>query len=71
MEMTKVQKSNTSQLFVRMQNMLNQFEELLLDNTILKVHNHALEIKNPKWKEWWQTIQEFMEDQIQEKLEMV
>lgn len=68
--MTKVQMNNTTHLFVRMQNMLNQFEELLLDNTVFKVQNHALETKNPKWKEWWQTIQEFMEDQIQEILEM-
>jgi hypothetical protein len=37
-----------------MNNMLKEFEELLLDNTLLKVQNHALETKNPKWKEWWQ-----------------
>lgn len=61
MEMTKVQMSNTTHLFVRMQNMLNQFEELLLDNIVFKVQNHALETKNPKWKEWWQTIQENLE----------
>jgi hypothetical protein len=34
--------------------MLKEFEELLLDNTLLKVQDHALEMKNPKWKEWWQ-----------------
>jgi hypothetical protein len=25
--------------------------------------------KNPKWKEWWQTIQEFMEELIQESID--
>jgi hypothetical protein len=29
-----------------------------LDNTLLKVQNQALGDKNPKWKEWWQIIQE-------------
>jgi len=33
--------------------MLKEFKELLLDNTLLKVHNQALGDKNPKWKEWW------------------
>jgi hypothetical protein len=37
-------------------NQLRGFEELLLDNALLKVHNQALVDKNPKWKEWWQTI---------------
>jgi hypothetical protein len=41
---------------------LKEFEELLLDNTLLKVQNQVLRDKNPKWKEWWETIQEFMED---------
>jgi hypothetical protein len=27
-----------------------------LDNVLLKVHNQALAHKNPKWKQWWQTI---------------
>ncbi len=42
-------------LLVRMNNRLKEFEELLLDNTLLKVQNQALGDKNPKWKEWWQT----------------
>jgi hypothetical protein len=54
-----------------MNNRLKEFKELLLDNTLFKVHNHALEIKNPKWKEWWQTIQEFMEELIQQNMELV
>jgi len=33
-----------------MDNWLNDFEELLLDNALLKVQNQALEDKNPKWK---------------------
>ncbi len=37
--------------------MLKEFGELLMDNTPLKVQNLALETKNLKWKEWWQTIQ--------------
>ncbi len=44
---------------VRMTNRLKEFEELLLYNTLLKVHNQNLGDKNPKWKEWWQAIQEF------------
>jgi hypothetical protein len=40
---------------------LLEFEELLLDNTLFKVQNQALGNRNRKWKEWWQTIQEFME----------
>jgi hypothetical protein len=50
---------------------LKEFEELLLDNTLLKVQNHALEMKNPKWKAWWQIIQEFIKEQIQESMEVV
>jgi hypothetical protein len=38
-----------------MNNRLKEFEELLLDNTLLKVHNQALGNINPIWKEWWQT----------------
>jgi hypothetical protein len=34
-----------------MNNRLKEFEELLLDNTMLKVQNHALEMKNLKWRE--------------------
>jgi len=34
-------------------NRLKEFEELLLDNALLKVQNQALVDNNPKWKEWW------------------
>jgi hypothetical protein len=36
--------------------MLKEFEKLLLDNTLLKVQNQALEDRNPKRKEWWQIV---------------
>jgi hypothetical protein len=39
-----------------MDNWLKEFEELFLDNDLLKVHNQALVDKNPKWKERWQII---------------
>jgi hypothetical protein len=26
--------------------------------------------RNPKWKEWWQTVQEFIEEQIQNNVEL-
>jgi hypothetical protein len=42
-----------------MNNKLKDFKELLLYNTLLKVQNQALGDKNPKWKEWLQTIKEF------------
>ncbi len=51
-------------LHVRMNNRLKEFEELLLDNTLLKVQNQTLEDKNLEWKEWWQIVQEFTEEQI-------
>jgi hypothetical protein len=51
--------------------MLKEFEELLLDNTLLKVQNPTLGDKNPKWKEWWQIIHEFIEEQIQDNMELV
>jgi hypothetical protein len=54
-----------------MNNRLKEFEELLLENTLFKVYNHALEKKNPKWKEWWQTIQKFTKEQIQENMELI
>jgi hypothetical protein len=54
-----------------MNNRLKEFEELLLENTLFKVYNHALETKNPKWKEWWQTIQKFTKEQIQENMELI
>jgi hypothetical protein len=52
-----------------MNNKLKEFKELLLDNTLLKVQNQALGDKNPKWKEWRQTIQEFTKERIQESME--
>ncbi len=33
-----------------MDNRLKEFDKLLLDNAFLKVQNHALVDKNPKWK---------------------
>jgi hypothetical protein len=54
-----------------MDNRLKEFEELLLDNALLKVHNQTLVDKNPKWKEWWQTIQDITEEYIQDSLEIV
>jgi hypothetical protein len=47
-----------------MNNMLKEFEKLFLDNTLLNVHNQALGNRNPKWKEWWQIVHEFTEEQI-------
>jgi hypothetical protein len=43
-----------------MNNTLKEFEELLLNNTLFKMQNQALGDKNPKWKQWRQTVQEFM-----------
>jgi hypothetical protein len=53
-----------------MNNNLKEFEELLPDNMLLKVQNQASGNKNPEWKEWWQTIQEFMEEKIKESMEL-
>jgi hypothetical protein len=50
--------------------MLKEFEELMLDNTLLKVQNQVFGDKNPKWKEWWQIVQKFTEEQIQENMEL-
>jgi hypothetical protein len=56
-EITKIQLNEFSPiLLVRMNNKLKEFEELLLNNTLLKVQNQALGNINPKWKEWWQPI---------------
>ena len=50
----KVQLSKPSPiLLIRMNNRLKEFEELLLDNTLIKVQNQALGDRNPKWNEWW------------------
>jgi hypothetical protein len=54
-----------------MNNRLKEFEELLLDNTLLKVQNQTLGDRNPEWKEWWQIVQEFTKEQIQESMELV
>jgi hypothetical protein len=35
------------------------------------VQNQTLGDKNFKWKEWWQTIQEFIEEKIQDSMELV
>jgi hypothetical protein len=37
---------------------------------MFKVQNRTLGDKNPKWKMWWQTVQEFTEEQIQENMEL-
>jgi hypothetical protein len=39
-----------------MNNRLKEFEELLLDNNLLKVHNATLGDRNPKWNEWWKIV---------------
>jgi hypothetical protein len=49
-----------------MDNRFKKFEKLLLDNTLLKIQNQTLGDKNPKWKEWWQIVQEIIKKQIQE-----
>jgi hypothetical protein len=43
---------------------LKEFEELLLDNTLLKVQIQGWGDRKPKWKEWWQIAQEFTREQI-------
>jgi hypothetical protein len=53
-----------------MDNCLREFEELVLDNALLKVQNQALDDKNLKWKEQWQIIHEITEEQIQNSLEI-
>ncbi len=50
---------------------MKEFEELFLNNALLKVQNETLVGKNPKWKEWWQNMQEIIEEQIQNNLEIV
>jgi len=47
-----------------MDNQLREFEELLLDNALLKVPNQALVEKIPKGEKLWQTVHEIMEEQI-------
>ncbi len=44
---------------------------MILDNALLRVQNQTLVDKNPKWKKWWQIVQEIMDEQIQDNLEMV
>jgi hypothetical protein len=70
-ETTKVQLNKPNPILpIRMNNRLKEFEELLLDNTSLKIHNQTLEDKNPKWKEWWQTVQEFTKEHILKSMEL-
>jgi len=69
--MAKVQLNKPNPILpIRMTNRLKEFEELLLDNTLFKVQNQALGDKNPKWKEWWPIVQEFIEEQIQKNMEL-
>ncbi len=42
----------------------------MLDKTLFEVQNQALGDKNPKWKEWWQVVQEFIEEQIHDNVEL-
>ncbi len=42
-----------------------------MDNALLKVQNRTLVDRNSKWKEWWQIVQEFVKEQIQESLEII
>jgi hypothetical protein len=50
--MAKVQMSKPNPVpLIKMHNKLKEFEEeLLLHNTLFKVQNQALGVKNPKWK---------------------
>jgi hypothetical protein len=45
-----------------MDNLLKEFEEFFLDNALLKVQNQTLADKSLKWKEWWQILQEIIEE---------
>jgi len=61
--MVKVQLNKPNPILLSMMNnKLKEFEELLLDNTLFKVHNQALGEKNLEWKEWWQIVQEFTKE---------
>jgi glucose-6-phosphate 1-dehydrogenase len=53
-----------------MNNRLKEFEELLLNNTLFKVQNQALGDSKPKWKEWWQIVQEFKDEWIHDNMEL-
>jgi hypothetical protein len=55
---------------IYMDNRLMEFENLLLDNALLKVQNQTLADKNSKCKEWWQIMQKIIEEQMQESLEI-
>jgi hypothetical protein len=54
-----------------MDNQLKEFEELLLNNALLKVQNQALVKKIRNEKKMWQTIHEIREEQIQDNLKIV
>jgi hypothetical protein len=45
-----------------MDNQLKEFKKLLLDNALLKLQNQTLADKNPKWKEWWQNVQDITKE---------
>ncbi len=70
MEPMQTSPNKTSQT-LHMDNQLKKFEELLLYNVVFKVQNQALANKNPKWKDWWQTMQKITKEQIQDNLEIV
>lgn len=54
-----------------MENWLKGFDESFLDNALVEVYNQTMDDKNPKWEEWWQTLQEIIKKQIQNSLEIV
>jgi len=69
MEPMQTSLNKTSQT-LHMNNQLKEFEELLLYNVLFKIQNQALANMNLKWKEWWQTVQKIIEEQIQDNLEI-
>ncbi len=56
---------------IQMDNKWKEFEKLLLNNTLFQFENQTLGDQNPKWKEWCQNVQEFMDEQTEESLEIV
>ncbi len=55
-------KQTNSTFIIRFDNKLKKF--LLLDNIVLKIHNQAFKDQNPNWKEWWQTMQKLIDEQV-------
>jgi hypothetical protein len=49
---------------------LKKFEELFLENILLKMQNQTLGNRNPKWNKWWHIIQKFIEEYIPENMEL-